>query len=246
MTHNAHTAVRRKHAFEAFACIVGAVGDHDHARVQTIADAYAAAVMERNPVRTRGCIEKRIEDRPIRDRIAAVLHRFGFAVRRSNAACIEMIAAYNYRCAQFAGSHHFVKSQPCFRAIAVTEPANACGQTLERNAFARKRNPAAEMHVFREEFEQLLIAARNIRGIAGERSKPERAAAFAKQRTDKRRHETGEIERARNACALRHRANVVAVIEYNGARVEKIDHRLHVLRDSFERASLVLFRMALA
>src|SRR5579884_4370790 len=57
MTHDAHPAIRRQHAFQAFASVVRAVGDHHHSGMQAVSDADAAAVMERHPVRARRSVE---------------------------------------------------------------------------------------------------------------------------------------------------------------------------------------------
>src|SRR5207249_253605 len=46
------------------------VGDDDHARVDRVADADATAVMHRDPARTCRGVHERVEDRPVRDRIA--------------------------------------------------------------------------------------------------------------------------------------------------------------------------------
>ena len=53
----------------------------------------AAAVVERHPRRAARHVEQRVEDRPVGDRVAAVLHRFGLAERRRHAAGVEVVAA---------------------------------------------------------------------------------------------------------------------------------------------------------
>ena len=50
------------------------------ARVLAVADAHAAAVMERHPGGAAHGIDQRVQDRPVADGIGAVAHAFGFAV----------------------------------------------------------------------------------------------------------------------------------------------------------------------
>ena len=68
------------------------------------AHADAAAVMQRHPGGARGGVEQRVEQRPVGDRVGAVLHRFGLAVGRGDRAGIEMVAADDDRRLQLAAS----------------------------------------------------------------------------------------------------------------------------------------------
>ena len=54
MTHDAQPRIRRENASKPLACVLAAVGYDDHAGMQAIADADAAAVMEAHPMRA-GC-----------------------------------------------------------------------------------------------------------------------------------------------------------------------------------------------
>ena len=76
---------------------VGAVGDDDHAGVNRVPDADAAAVVQRHPAGAAGGVEHRVEQRPVGDRVGAVLHRLGLAVGRSDRAGIEMVPADDER-----------------------------------------------------------------------------------------------------------------------------------------------------
>ena len=58
-----------------------------------IADPDTAAVMDRHPRGAGRGVQQRIQDRPIRDRIAAVAHVLGLAVGRRDRSGVEMIAA---------------------------------------------------------------------------------------------------------------------------------------------------------
>ena len=53
VAHDARAGIGREHALEPLGRLVGAVGDDDHARVDRVADADAAAVVDAHPRRAR-------------------------------------------------------------------------------------------------------------------------------------------------------------------------------------------------
>ena len=79
-----------ENATEPFLCEIGAVGYDHHAGVQAVADAHTAPVMKTYPARAPRGVEQRIKDWPVGDRVAAVFHRFGFAVRRRDASGVKV------------------------------------------------------------------------------------------------------------------------------------------------------------
>src|SRR5450755_4060505 len=81
------------HAFQTTRRLFGAIVYRHLSGVLRIADAYAAAVVYRDPTRARRCVEQRIQNGPIGDRVALIEHVFGFAIRRSDRAAIQMVAA---------------------------------------------------------------------------------------------------------------------------------------------------------
>ena len=66
--------------------------------------------------------------------------------------------------------------------------------------------------------------------IARQRDPAERALALAEQRADVLGHESGNVERVRDARVERHRAHVVAVIERHRAAAPQLQHGPHVDR----------------
>ena len=60
-------------------------------------------------------------------------------------------------------------------ALAVAEPADARGQSLECETAAGKAHPAGEDFVFREELKRQFIGTIDVLRIAGERDPAERA-----------------------------------------------------------------------
>ena len=79
--HHARARVGRQHALEPFRLRVAAVRDDDHPCVDRVADPDAAAVVDAHPRRSRRHVDERVEDRPVRDRVGAVAHRLGLAIR---------------------------------------------------------------------------------------------------------------------------------------------------------------------
>ena len=62
---------------------MGAIGDDDHPRVQAVANADAAAVVDGDPARPVNCVDHGVEDRPVSDCVEpsfiASVSRFGLA-----------------------------------------------------------------------------------------------------------------------------------------------------------------------
>ena len=86
------------------------------------------------------------------------------------------------------------------RAIAVAEPQDARGQTLERDAFPRQMNPPARARfVVAEHLERRLVGDADVVRIARQRRPAERTLALAEERSDLLRHEAGNVERVGDA-----------------------------------------------
>ena len=137
--------------------------------VDRVADADAAAVVDAHPRRAGGDVQERVEDRPVGDRVGAVAHRLGLAVRRGDRARVEVVAADHDRRLDVALPDELVDREPGARAVAVAEPADPRGQPLEGDALGRELEPALEGGVVRE---QLAAARRRSR-----RCRPDRPRA---------------------------------------------------------------------
>ena len=175
MAHDAGAGIVPQHPLEPARGIVGAVGDDHHSGVLRIAHADAAAVVERHPGRAASRVEQGVEQRPVADGIAAVLHAFGLAVGRGDAAAVEMVAADDDRRRYFAAPHHLVEGEAETVALAETDPADARRQSLEGDALARHVEPAMEVRVVWDQLLHALVGAVNVLGIAAQRSPAERA-----------------------------------------------------------------------
>src|SRR6266852_2258366 len=122
MPNHAHARIGRQHALDALGHHVGAVGDRDLPSVQRVADAHAAAVVDRDPRRARRSIHQRIQQRPVGHRVRAIFHAFGFAKRRSHRATIQVIAPKHDGSFDRAFSHQLVNRQAEPRAFTVSKP----------------------------------------------------------------------------------------------------------------------------
>ena len=181
---DARARIGREHALEPLGHLVAAVGDDDHARVDRVADPDAAAVMDADPRRARGDVEQRVQDRPVGDRVGAVPHRLGLAVRRGDRAGVEVIAADHDGRLDLAGPDELVDREPGAGAIAVAEPADPRRQALEGDALGRQLEPALEQ---RRRPGRARAASRRWRRcppVAGERRPAERPDAAAEERPD--------------------------------------------------------------
>src|SRR6266849_9963347 len=112
MAHDAGGGVVGEHALQAF-CSLRCAVRHDHLPgMLREAHADPAAVMETYPGRTTRAVEQSIEYRPVRNRVGAVFHPFGFAIGTCHRAGIEVVAANDYRRAEFPFGDHFIESEP--------------------------------------------------------------------------------------------------------------------------------------
>ena len=85
-----------------------------------------------------------------------------------------MVAADGDGRGDFAFLHQVVDGFAHFCALAVAEPADARGKSLEGEAAAGESQPAGENLVVGEKFEGEFVGAVDVLGIAGERDPAER------------------------------------------------------------------------
>ena len=184
MPNDAHPRVSREDALEALCRVVGAVGDDDHPRVDRVADPDAAAVVDAHPGRARGHVHERVQDRPVRDRVGAVAHRLGLAVRRGDRARVEVVAPDHDRRLDAAGPDEVVDRKPRPRTVAVAEPADPRGQPLERDPLRRQLEPPLQQLVAGEEPPQRLVDHRDVGRVPGQHCPAKRPDAAAEERPD--------------------------------------------------------------
>src|SRR6185369_9506614 len=173
-----------QHSLQPPSGIVGAVGNDHHAAVLRIAHADAAAVVERDPGRARRGVEEGVEQWPVADNVAAVLHAFGLAIGRGDAATVEMVAADHDRRRHFAAPHHLVEGEAEPMSLPKANPADARWQALEGDPLTRHVEPAVEVLVVGYQLLNALVGAVDIFGVTRQRSPAERADATTEERTD--------------------------------------------------------------
>ena len=111
-----------------------------------------------------------------------------------------------------------LSATPNLRALALAEPADARRQSLEVDALARERDPAAQMRVVGKELEHQLVGARDVRRDrrrarpSGTVPSPRRTAAGCT-----RGRIPGISNASRDAGVERDGADVVAVVERDRA-----------------------------
>ncbi len=93
MAHHARGRVVPEHVRQAAGRVRRAIGHHHHAGMLAEAHADAAAMVQRDPGGAACRVQQRVQERPVRHGVGAILHRFGLAVGRGDRARIEMVAA---------------------------------------------------------------------------------------------------------------------------------------------------------
>src|SRR4051812_34630366 len=122
-----------------------------------------------------------------------------------------MIAADHDRRFETSFAYELVDAEPEAGTFAVAEPQDACGKTLERDTLAREADPAHEGFVVPEHLERRIVGDPNVFRIARQGGPPEWTLAFAEERTDVFRDESGDVEGVRDSGLLRLRTQIVAV-----------------------------------
>src|SRR5438067_1909708 len=124
-------------------------------------------MMKRNPTRAARRVQKRVENRPIGDRIRSVFHSFGLAIRRRDRSSIEVIAANGNRSFQITPTDQFINRFTHLSALAITEPTDARRQSLELYAVPREAQPSIQGLIFRKQFESEIVCFADVFSFAG-------------------------------------------------------------------------------
>jgi hypothetical protein len=141
VTNDSHAGVGGQDAAKANFGFDGSVGHNDLASMKAVTHTHATAMVKTDPGRPAGRVEKRIQDWPVGDGIAAISHGFGLSVRRSDTSAIKMIATNNNRRFHQTLLYQIVKKHSGFFAFAVTEPTDTRRETLKLNALASFSEP---------------------------------------------------------------------------------------------------------
>src|SRR4051794_30722002 len=110
-----------------------------------------------------------------------------------------MVAADHDRRLQLACGDEPVELEAGLRPLAVAQPADPRGKTLERNLLLGHRDPTVETLVLGEQIEDRSIRSRDVRRVAAQGGPSERPATLAEERSDERRNEPRVVERVGDA-----------------------------------------------
>src|SRR5207245_1512107 len=116
-------------------------------------------------------------------------------------------------------------------------------QALERYASLRQREPAAQVVVLREQLQRQPVGALQVPRLARQRDPAERPPPLAEQRPDVLGYESRDLERLLEPGVGGLSADVVAVVERDGALPLHLQHGAHVGHDALRRAPHVLRRL---
>ena len=173
----------------------------------------------------------------------AVFHALGFSEGRCDRSAIEVIAADHDRSFDCTLLDQIVNRQAEFRALTVSEPADARGQSLKLDALASEFDPSAQAAILGEEFENKIVRDCDVRSFAGKRCPTKRSATFAEQRTDVGGNESRKIIRILYAPLVGKGTDIVAVIKRDRSHFLQAQHAFDVLRHGVERAFLIRVRI---
>ena len=111
------------------------------------------------------------------------------------------------------------------------------------NSLLRELQPTRQRLIFWEQFEREFVGARDVSGITAQRNPAKRAAPFAKQRPNIFENEPGNIERVFHSGFFCLGANVIAIIERNGAFLLQCEHCLDVHAHGVHCSLNIFFRI---
>src|SRR3972149_115703 len=92
VAHDAEARVRRQHPLDPLLGGVRPVADDERARVRAVSDPHAATVVHGPEISARRRVEERVQDRPIRDRVAPVPHPLRLPVRGGHGARVHAVS----------------------------------------------------------------------------------------------------------------------------------------------------------
>ena len=121
-------------------------------------------------------------------------------------------------------------------ALAEAEPADPCGQPLERDALPGQLDPAPQ-RVAADDFHHRVLAPPQVLGIPREADPPEATRAAGEDRPYVRGHEPWNRQGLFDPVSGRLRADPVPVLEDDAAALPVGEHRFHVGRERSEDAA---------
>ena len=233
MARDAEAGVAVEHRLQPLGCERRAVRDRRLPGAHHAADVG----VHRDEVRAGGAGEQRVQHRPVGDGVAAVVHLLGLAERARHRTGIEVVARERYRRGDLPARDRLVYREREAAALAVAEPADARGQSLELHVPARELQPAHEAVLRREELRGDGLGGLDVARVAGHRYPAERADAAAEERPDEQRDEGIQRQRLGVAGVRRPHAQRVAVLEDERAPPAELHQRARMAHQRFVAAA---------
>jgi len=204
-------------------------------------------VVKRHPAGAGGGIEHCIEEGPVGDGVRPILHAFRLAVGGGNRTGVEVVAPNDERGVHLAVLDEPVKAFAHLGPLAVLQPADSRREALELHVLARLLDPAMECWLVGEGVEYCVVGDGDVFRVAREGGPAEGARAPTEKGTNERRDEAGKVERLLHVAEVGHlAAQVVAVVECDGALRLHVQHGLHMRLHRVEDGLLVAVRVVLA
>src|SRR5437867_558444 len=82
---HSYTRVSGQDPLQSFVTLLCAISYQAHSGVNAVPDANTTTLMDANPSGSRGSVQERVKDRPVRNGIATVQHSLGLPSGRGNA-----------------------------------------------------------------------------------------------------------------------------------------------------------------
>src|SRR5215467_10165216 len=142
-----------------------------------------------------------------------------------------MIAAHHHRRFDLSSRDQIVECKSKSVALSIAQPTDTGGKPLKFHSFLRQVDPAAEMLVIWEHLQHQFVGASDIGRFTGECSPAKWPFPFAEQRPDIGGNKAGKIVSVLYTLLIGERANVVPIVESNGAEFLQVEHALHVIAD---------------
>ena len=184
--------------------------------------------MDGDPGRTSYRVQQGVQQRPVGDRVAAILHPLGLPVGGGHRTTVQMVPTYNHRGGDLALSHHFVDHQAELGAFTVAQPADPGRQTLELHPLLGHPDPSHQVLVVGELPHHHFVGLVDVFRVAGERHPAEGTLAFAEQGSYVGWHEAREVEGVFHTRFVGPLANVVAVVEDHSTLLLEVEHGAHM------------------
>src|SRR5207245_7412971 len=140
-------------------------------------------------------------------------------------------------------SDHFVDACSELCSLAIAQPADPGGQSLELDVLLSLLYPSPKVHVVWKSIKDELVYLPDVFWVPDERRPPERTPTFTEHWSDVLLNESREFECFLQTGVKGLLSNVVAILEYNSSLATHIDHGFDIDHNHFASPVEVLGRV---